>query len=283
MCQLNALKKSLQFYPYKGSQTVSSSLNYLVIIYLLLMPACASVTALDSRTENEAVRLTSESKPELSEPLAANNVPTGDKGWWAIRFRIDWPQETEVTWNVDVYLAHKIIKPLLVQYRPKLDLWRFHRRAARDAAGHQFSFIFYTSGEMAELIATTIRNDKQLAIVESAGLISRVQYPDTSVNKQPNISDTSDASWSKVVQDSWPYYIMGASEMWLRMIDDIASHEIAKYEIDSYEDILDFYNEVDKAVTDIWQAEGSHAFLHHLNALFGYKDTIVLERKYMRF
>ncbi len=35
--------------------------------------------------------------------------------------------------------------------------------------------------------------------------------------------------------------------------------------------ILDFYRQVNDAVTDTWHREGHHAFLHHLNALFGYE------------
>jgi hypothetical protein len=36
-------------------------------------------------------------------------------------------------------------------------------------------------------------------------------------------------------------------------------------------------------VSDLWQEEGRHAFLHHLNALFGYESLVVYEKKLMTF
>ena len=41
-------------------------------------------------------------------------------------------------------------------------------------------------------------------------------------NARPDIEDTSDASWSPVMQVAWPHYIMGVSRMWLEMIDQLS-------------------------------------------------------------
>lgn len=255
---------------------IDAMLRKMLIIYLSLLSACASMTAAGPGGDSlDQVR--------ESSVAASHTPPATGRGWWSIRFGIAWPEEEEASWNMDLYLAHKIIKPVLDQYRSRLELWRFHRRAARDDAGHQFSFSFYSSGEVAELIVSAIKNDKQLAVVQGVGVIEAVQFPDTSIITQPKISDGSDASWTQPVQDSWPYYIMGVSEMWLRLVDEIARRDIANYEIDNYEDILAFYFDVNKTVTGIWRNEGSHAFLHHLNALFGYQETIVVERRYIRF
>jgi hypothetical protein len=38
-------------------------------------------------------------------------------------------------------------------------LWRFYRRAARDEAGHQFSFMFYASSLTAYSIYQDLSND----------------------------------------------------------------------------------------------------------------------------
>lgn len=262
---------------------IFSELKYLLLMLLIFSTGCATLSPSghEKRQDGQDFATSGDGSGSLA-PIAVE-APTSDKGWWAIRFNINWPEDIDVSWNVDLYLADKIIKPVLNTYRDKLQLWRFHRRAARDEAGHRFSFIFYTTGEVAELIVSAIRNDKQLAIVQQAGEIDEVIYPDTTTISQANISDSSDAAWSAPVKNSWPYYIMGVSEMWLRLVDEIATRDIAKYEFDNYQDILDFYTHVDEEVSNIWRTEGNHAFLHHLNALFGYKETIVIERRYMRF
>ena len=62
--------------------------------------------------------------------------------WWYVRFRLVWPDEEEPDWSLDALIAHQIVAPVLEQYDDQIQLWRFHRRAARDSSGHQFSFIF---------------------------------------------------------------------------------------------------------------------------------------------
>jgi hypothetical protein len=64
--------------------------------------------------------------------------------WWYARYRLEWPQGAEPDWPVDLLLADRVIKPVLQSHRNEISYWRFHRRAIRDEAGHQFSFIFYT-------------------------------------------------------------------------------------------------------------------------------------------
>ncbi len=37
------------------------------------------------------------------------------------------------------------------------------------------------------------------------------------------------------------------------------------------------------AVDDMWRQEGRHAFLHHLNAVFGYQPLVIYEKKLLTF
>jgi hypothetical protein len=244
------------------------------IIYLLmtslLLSACSSMVQVQQPQAGKA-------------DTTARTAAGQEKGWWSVRFPITWPEGAEVSWYMDAFLAHKIMKPVLDQYRKDIDLWRFHRRAARDGAGHQFSFIFYSEPAVAEAIYKAIRGDRQVRQVQAMGLIKEVSYQNTATNKQPLIENTSDKSWSLPVQRSWPYFIMGVSEMWLRLIDELVQQDIAKVSFSNYQDVLSFYAGIEKKVDDTWRDEGGHALLHHLNALFGYQDTIVTERRLMRF
>lgn len=76
----------------------------------------------------------------------SESVPEGHGKpfWWAARFKIPWLTDQEPDGAVDLLLAHAVVEPVLRSYSDRLLRWRFHRRAAPDATGHQFSFLFYS-------------------------------------------------------------------------------------------------------------------------------------------
>lgn len=210
--------------------------------------------------------------------------PAEAGGWWYARFRMHWPEGAEPAWHLDLLTAHGIIKPLLGRYSPDIYLWRFHRRAARDAAGHQFSFIFYASPETARKVYGEISQNATLALARSAGGILEVVYDDTTAIARPAISDTSDPNWSAALRKAWPFYLMGASQMWLDLISGMADGVQEQGQAPpSFGDLDHRYAGINTAVTALWQNEGRHAFLHHLNALFGYEPVLIIERRQMRF
>ena len=259
-------------------------LSLLLSACSLLGPVPVASTAVPGTTSPSTTTPTI-ATPTTMPSSSADVTPPSEhtKGWWSVRFAIDWPDKAEVSWYVDVYLAHKIIKPVLTQYQQEIELWRFHRRAARDAAGHQFSFIFYSEPAVAEAIYKAVRDDKQVQLVIDKGLIDKVIYQNTAVNSQPLVKDTSDPSWSLPIQKSWPYFIMGVSDMWLRLINELVQQDIGKASFNDYDDVLSFYKEIGQRLDNTWRDEGGHAFLHHLNALFGYQETIVVERRMVHF
>lgn len=216
------------------------------------------------------------------QPLKTRELPSG-YGWWAARFRMHWPPETQPIWYMDLYLAHQIILPQLEQNRQAISLWRFHRRAARDGGGRQFSFIFYASPQTAQRIFNAFKNDSLVNNLKKNGILDQEVYDDPTRITLPNIEDTSDKNWPASIQKTWPYYIMGASQMWLNLIAEIAAENPADNPPASIAEIETFYQQVDEAITEMWQKEGRHAFLHHLNALFQYEPLIYLEKRYMTF
>jgi len=204
-------------------------------------------------------------------------------GWWYARFAINWPEGAEPSWYLDPLLAHQVIAPVLQHHREELKLWRFHRRAARDQAGHQFSFIFYAGPDAARRVFTALQADPLLGELKQRGLVlqSACDEPDTVT--RPNLEDTSDRHWPLSVQRSWPYYIQGVSEMWLNLIAEIASQPTSGKPPAGLDELLHFYEQLNRVITQLWRQEGHHAFLHHLNALFGYEPLMVRERRPMNF
>jgi hypothetical protein len=208
---------------------------------------------------------------------------SAENGWWYARFRLNWPDDSQVSWHLDLFLAHQIVLPIIEEYKPDIYLWRFHRRAVRDSTGHQFSFIFFCSAQSAYRIFEDFRDDDLLREAKAAGLVVDDFYDDTSDILRPNIEDTSDKKWSPYIQASWPYYIMGVSQMWLGLIIGIAEDFEGNGLPVTVEEIDTFYRKVDSSITALWEKEGRHAFLHHLNAIFGYQPIIYYEKRTLRF
>jgi hypothetical protein len=219
-----------------------------------------------------------------SEPESAGQMAVhAEKGWWYARFRIDWPPDTDPAWYVDLLLAHEVVSPVLDQYEKGISLWRFHRRAARDQTGHQFSFIFYGSKETAQEIYRAIRSSDLLEKLIAAHLVVDTIYDDTTAALRTDLGATSDPHWSSEIKRTWPFYIMGVSRMWLNLIDEVSKETLKERNLSNLDELLEGYRKVNQVIAEKWREEGSHAFLHHLNAIFGYEPLVVYERRLMNF
>jgi hypothetical protein len=84
------------------------------------------------------------------------------------------------------------------------------------------------------------------------------------------------------MQNTWPYYIMGVSRMWLAMVDQV-SRESGMAAEATLGETLEHYARVNDAITHIWQQEGYHALLHHLNAIYGYEALVYWEKRWKSF
>ncbi len=202
-------------------------------------------------------------------------------GWRFVKFRMDRPAE-ETWWERDLLIAHRIAAPLIRANIGDIDLWRFHRRSAEDQTGHQFSFLFYTSAVVADSVHQAVLADPLVTRLLSAGVIQTVLTDAVDHNERPNVGDTSDPKWSPVMKNSWPHYIMGVSRMWLGMIDQV-SQELGVADEATVEQLMAHYDQVNNQVTHIWQKEGYHALLHHLNAVYGYGALVYWEKRLKSF
>ena len=197
--------------------------------------------------------------------------------WHACRFRMPYESESSPDWHVDVALAHLVVAPVLDEYRSELLFWRFHRRAAHDRAGHQFSFIFYTEDDTASALASTILTQPWLDRFEKADVVTWISCADSGGWQGGEISDSSDSDWSEEVQHSWPFFIMGVSEFWLDLIQQIAATEVnaVNPRHANVDNVLAGYERVNSELASQWQQQGRHALLHHLNAMFGYSPLLM--------
>ena len=189
--------------------------------------------------------------------------------WWYLRFRVEWPEGKPPAWHTDLMLADRVVRPVLERRQADIALWRFHRRAARDGAGHQFSFIFYASPATARGVFEDVGASPALGLAQAAGRVTAVLQDDPLHPSRPAPADTSDPAWSAALRSAWPDYLMGASRMWLALVSQHADPPPESPA--SFTEVDAAYRRADAAVTAVWHDEGRHAFLHHLNALFGYE------------
>ena len=76
---------------------------------------------------------------------------------------------------------------------------------------------------------------------------------------------------------------MGASQMWLELISETLAELPSRNAALSLAENEQLYKEVNEIITSLWEVNGRHAFLHHLNALFGYNPVIVYEKRMLNF
>jgi predicted ATPase len=76
---------------------------------------------------------------------------------------------------------------------------------------------------------------------------------------------------------------MGASQMWLSLIiETVVEMPQPKAALALVEN-EHLYKEVNAIITALWENNGRHAFLHHLNALFEYKPIGYYEKLMLTF
>ena len=215
-------------------------------------------------------------------PVSAERSGTA-LGWRTAAFQLDWPEGSDPAWHLDLLLAHLVVGPVLGRFADRVALWRFHRRAVRDRTGHQFSFFFYSDASTAARVLDAVKADSLLTALQASGRVRRAVFSDPQQNLQPAVGDTGDRSWSEPVRHTWPHFIMGASRMWLGLIEASAAATGPPPPAEDLEGLEGFYRRIDDRVSDIWRQEGGHALLHHLNAIFGYRPLEVYQRSLQQF
>jgi hypothetical protein len=245
-------------------------LNWMAILaVLVLLGGCAGLPAA--------------APPPIPAPEGGHPDDT-DSGWWQARFRMAWLEDQPPEWYLDLLIAHRVVAPVLQRHRSQIRLWRFHRRAAPDGAGHQFSFIFYASTDTAARVFADLEGAPLVAALRSNDRLLAVVVDDTDQIDIPEVEGTADPAWSPAMRRSWPHFIMGASQTWLDLVAAVAEEEgVDPADAASLEELENSYRQVSRRIDAIWREEGRHAFLHHLNALFAYQPVVVYEKRYMKF
>ena len=239
----------------------------LALAMLLTLTACAQVVTV--RT------------PPQDLPAGSVDTAGGNDAWWTIAFAIRWDRENEPDWHLDALLADQVCAPSLAALNTHVRLWRFHRRAGRDETGHRFSLRVYTDAQTADNLYARMRESSVLQWLESDERVTSVTLARMHAPAPPSIAGSSDSAWPPEIQESWPWYVMGVSQTWLSLIDQVKAED--PFEETSTAALLDYYVTVNDRVSALWRMHGQQVYLHHLNALFGYAPLVIRETNLKRF
>ena len=143
--------------------------------------------------------------------------------WWYVRFRLARNADDEVDSFLGPLIADQLLSSVIAQYASKLALWRFHRRWPKDDTGHQFSFIFLAPSAVAASVIAQIGRDPLLNRLAADGHLVEYRVHKTNAEPPSDPAATSDPSWSPAIQREWPKFIMGASRMWLGLVQSEAA------------------------------------------------------------
>jgi hypothetical protein len=259
----------------------------LLSVCLLLLPACAMVSPAVKQAQPVSAEL-----PQAQDQAQDQDSTDEQSYWWYVPVQMVWLQGQPIAWHMDVLLAHQLFKPILLDFSDDIELWRFHRRAARNKAGHRFSFIFYARKASAVAILNRLAENTLIPKLLAANRVKKIYLHERNKRPSPAIEATSDKNWSQSMQRAWPYFAMGVSQVWLSLVDQhvtatarggensVVPNLLADNDVDA---LLRFYEQIDEKMVATWETEGGHALLHHLNAIFGYGEVAIYERRMIRF
>lgn len=187
--------------------------------------------------------------------------------WHFINFKIKWDKKFPVNFFVDLMIIDLLISPTIEKFEPKLILWRLHRSATKD--GHILRFIFYITPKISEDIFKNIEANKFYAFIKKNYLEDLIEQEGSQ-----KIEGAGDSNWPQEINKSWPYYIMGVSNMFIKLIKEVKVSINNQPKENSKEELESYYKEIEKKIDDIWLRYGCHSFIHHLSAIIGYKPVI---------
>ena len=244
-------------------------LRVALLLHLLWLGACASTVQITPAQMFE---------PEQASLMAEQT----DLAWWQLRLKLTWPDDEPADLSTHLLVAEQLVLPSIVAHERQVPLWRIHRRAARDGAGNQFSLIFYSDDATAAAIREEIFTNPLTVWLGDQGLIDQTGFEKRTREELGLLEQTSDPIWPSEIQRSWPYFIMGASQTWLMLVQEISASEGLEGNV-SYSELQAHYRRVDLLLNTQWVDYGQHAYLHHLNAVFGYQPVRIKSSVMRRF
>lgn len=187
------------------------------------------------------------------------NTTSNDCKWWMANFKIDWSEsEGRPRSYLDIAITLEVLCPLLAWQEPSL--WRIHRRWDAETRDHQFWFEFWSDEPDAKAIFARL-DAEFFPLSKRSEWRVKLETPPP----KPTFEGIGEEIWNDSIRHSWPYYIHGVSQLWMKMLRSEADHII----YDAQSNPFNKYKAIEESMNRIWHIEAQHAFLHHINVVFG--------------
>lgn len=195
--------------------------------------------------------------------------------WYEFNFSIGWPDNQEPKTWVDIFIIDRIVRDVISKKKSEIDLWRIHRRWVRDERGHELRLDCFSGEETGSLMEELIRENGCFKILKDNNLLAKDLAKGTGGSNIHDIADDiSTRNWPMELKKSWPYYIQGCSKLFLYLIEFLTGSIQADFDDKDISKIESYYTKLNNRISEIWQRDGSHAFFHHINAIFGYVPVL---------
>jgi hypothetical protein len=232
---------------------------HILLVASLLLSACTSTV--NTRPADNFAPAAIDPAPQLE-----------DLAWWQLRFKLSWPADESPDFSGHLLIAEQILLPLIIEHQEDFALWRFHRRAGRDNAGHQFSLIFMADENTAAEIGSAVEADELVLWLQQRGMLEKTRLGQRGAEELGRLEETSDRGWPLEIQKSWPWFAMGASTTWLMQVQEISARQGLPANA-TYAELHDHYRRVSSEMNAQWRDFGQHAYFHHLSAIYGYQPV----------
>lgn len=196
--------------------------------------------------------------------------------WHKFSFRFEFPP----IWWIDICLIDTAFREIIDTYQSDIPIWRFHRRAAQDESGHQISLLLYMDEGRFSAVNDALLNHWSVKILKRTGILKEC-LPQEELGAE--IEATSDRNWPSPLRRAWPFYIMGSCVMFLSLVRELTDTRFIPSETSEIDELRKHYEEINDRLRAVWQSQGSHAFFHHLNSVFGYELLVAQPRQIAGF
>lgn len=195
--------------------------------------------------------------------------------WYRINLKLKCKDISNPEFFVALAILDLLFVPAVKTFRKDLECWRFHWSSTNED-GHRLKLFFKTSHQKADEIIKFINSLDFCAFAKKEYLETQeIKYEVFGQANNTKIEVISDEGWPEEIQKSWPYFIMGASDMVIALIEEVKKKQKDELNQDDKTKLEEYYKKVEVDIALVWKGYGNHAFFHHLALLLGDKEIIL--------
>jgi hypothetical protein len=197
--------------------------------------------------------------------------------WHTFSFEIDDNGGKAHAKESDLAIIDLCLRRVIDKYQDKLTLWRFHRRWTPGA--QRLHLHAFTTRDTASEIKAFIQTSAVVKSFRAIGFLKVDPVWDEETILDIELITTrrgkSDSNWPDEFQECWPDFAQGCSQSLAVLIRQYSNTPEADLERMKPDELAGHHRQVEALLMARWDKWGSHAFFHHVHALFGYEPMTI--------